>query len=864
MKNNAINLKLKAYDIYSKTYAKFGKANDKLRKDRKKDDKAVLKSRDIQRKFQNTLKDISSYKKLSDSLKQNSFDLRAAKEKVNNLSTAFKAAKRPTDAMSASLEKAKSKAANLKTKFDENTYAAGRLKKSLRDAGIQTKNLGTEKEKLKSKISSLTPKINSETAAHRKQMGVLRKMNELRDRRDKRLQRGANMAITGYGTLGTGRVLGRGLIASLQGGLGFEQIMSKVAAKTNLTKDSLKYKMLESSAQKLGANSDFTAREVAGGQAYLAQANFKPHEIIKSMPGIMSLSKADGMGLESTADIASDILTAFKLEASEMTMVADVLAKTFTTSNTNLSQLGETFKYVGANAAALKIPISDIAAMTAMLGDAGRKGSIAGTGERQMLQRLAAPEGKGKAALEKLGVKTVDDAGNFRDIITIIEEIEEATKGLGTGTKTGVIKDIVGMIASTDMKILLEGSKNGVLRNKAKEYKNPIGFSAKIASGMADNALGDWTLYKSMVEGLSISFTKTLNPMIRETVQWITKMGSGLNDLMQKYPNVTKVAGTFVGVLAGLMVVGGGAMIAMGGIAGAMALTSWSSGVIAASKFGGAIRLVGTAIKFVGRALFMNPIGLAVLAIAGAGYLVYKYWEPIKEFFSNFWEGTKEKWASFTGWTSNMWASTKEKWSIFTNWVGNMWDSVANLWATAKQKLSSFTLKDVGTAVVAGLTTAFIWSPLELISSGFLAVKNWLSNFSLKDVGAAIVNSLKAPFTAMFDWFDNKFSSFTSGLGAGSKAATEKILKDVGPNGHKGGILPGIPQMNRDQFGQQIPIKRAFGGWTSGAGTSRSDSIPAMLSDGEHTTQAPMARHNVGLLNGINSGKITEIGINAN
>lgn len=44
-------------------------------------------------------------------------------------------------------------------------------------------------------------------------------------------------------------------------------------------------------------------------------------------------------------------------------------------------------------------------------------------------------------------------------------------------------------------------------------------------------------------------------------------------------------------------------------------------------------------IKLVGRALLMNPIGLAVTAIAGAALLIIKFWNPIKAFFAGFWQG---------------------------------------------------------------------------------------------------------------------------------------------------------------------------------------------------------------------------------
>lgn len=59
-------------------------------------------------------------------------------------------------------------------------------------------------------------------------------------------------------------------------------------------------------------------------------------------------------------------------------------------------------------------------------------------------------------------------------------------------------------------------------------------------------------------------------------------------------------------------------------------------------------RLAAQSILFLGRAMLMNPIGLIITAIAGAAFLIYKYWQPIKAFFTGFWQGLTEGLAPFT------------------------------------------------------------------------------------------------------------------------------------------------------------------------------------------------------------------------
>lgn len=74
-------------------------------------------------------------------------------------------------------------------------------------------------------------------------------------------------------------------------------------------------------------------------------------------------------------------------------------------------------------------------------------------------------------------------------------------------------------------------------------------------------------------------------------------------------------------------------------------------GVLALGKILGGtllfgLKLAGQAVLWLGRALLINPIGLAITGIAVGAYLIYRYWEPIKGFFSGLWTEIK---AGFNG-----------------------------------------------------------------------------------------------------------------------------------------------------------------------------------------------------------------------
>ena len=113
----------------------------------------------------------------------------------------------------------------------------------------------------------------------------------------------------------------------LKAAMDFEQGMAEVGAITRAN-DADMVRLTEN-AREMGRTTKFSATQAAQGQKFLAMAGFKTNQIIHSMPGMLDLAAASGMDLGRTADIASNILTGFGMEASDMTRVANVMALAF-------------------------------------------------------------------------------------------------------------------------------------------------------------------------------------------------------------------------------------------------------------------------------------------------------------------------------------------------------------------------------------------------------------------------------------------------------------------------------------------------------------------------------------------------------
>src|SRR5690606_18168445 len=264
----------------------------------------------------------------------------------------------------------------------------------------------------------------------------------------------------------------------------FEQAMSRVGALVRATDEELA--ILSRTARDLGASTVFSASQAAEAMSYLAMAGFSVAEIVDAMPGLLDTAAAAQSGLGVTADIVSNVLSGFQLEARETTRIADVLTATFTSSNTTLEMLGDTMSYVAPVAAALGVSIEEVAAMTGRLGDVGIQGQRAGTALRAIFTRLAAPTGEAAKTLERLGVATTDSAGNLLPMIDIIRQIEDRTRDMGSAERSAILTTLVGVEAVSAFSALLDvGADN--IQNYTDELRASAGVAREVSARQMDN-----------------------------------------------------------------------------------------------------------------------------------------------------------------------------------------------------------------------------------------------------------------------------------------------------------------------------------------------------------------------------------------
>jgi len=307
----------------------------------------------------------------------------------------------------------------------------------------------------------------------------------------------------------------------------FEQSMNRVKALTGATGE--EFELLEQRARELGESTQYSASQAANAMGFFAQAGFDATKIYDVLPDTLNLAASANLDLAQSADIVSNIMAGYGIEADQLGKTVDILAKQFTSSNTDLSQLGEGFKFVGAVAKGLGTTFEETSAALGILSDAGLQGSVAGTGLRRVLSTLATES-------EKLGIQTTDAAGKLRPLADIMADLEE--KGLTTAEAMEIFGDRGGVAIST---LLQQGSDT--LRDYTERLSDVGGTAEEIANIQMEGLNGSIKRLKSAAEEAAISFTENILPALTKIVEKIAAAFRAFGSLDEGTKNFIVTAG---------------------------------------------------------------------------------------------------------------------------------------------------------------------------------------------------------------------------------------------------------------------------------------------------------------------------------
>ncbi len=316
-------------------------------------------------------------------------------------------------------------------------------------------------------------------------------------------------------------------------GADFEQTLVNAAAKFpgEIRRGTDAFIELSDAARQVGRTTEFTASQAAEGLNFLAFAGFDAQQAMAALPGTVDLATAAQIDLGTATDIATDSLGAFGLMTKDaiklqenLTRINDVMAKTTTTSNTNMEMLFETIKDGAPVATTAGASVETFAALAGVLANSGIKASRAGTTLKNVFVRLTAQTPEAAKVLARLGVATKDSEGNFLDVIDIIEQLNTSLADFGTADRSAVLESIFGRIPLAGVNVLLQEGAEG-LRNYRSTLEEATGASRTMASVMRDTTSGSMKALASAIESVTISTFdlegNAIKGVIDRTTEWV-------------------------------------------------------------------------------------------------------------------------------------------------------------------------------------------------------------------------------------------------------------------------------------------------------------------------------------------------------
>lgn len=530
-------------------------------------------------------------------------------------------------------------------------------------------------------------------------------------------------------------------------GADFDAAMSKVAAVSGATGDDLQ--ALRDKAREMGSQTKFSASEAAEAMNYMAMAGWKTEDMLSGIEGVMNLAAASGEDLATTSDIVTDALTAFGLTAADSAHFADVLAAASSNANTNVSMMGETFKYAAPVAGSLGFSVEDTAEAIGLMANAGIKSTQAGTSLRSIMTALA---GEVKFCGESIGeveIQTTNADGSMRELSDILADCRVAFAGLSESEQASAAQALVGKNAMSGFLALMNAAPADIEKLSG-AISDCDGTSLSMAETMQDNLAGQLTILKSQLEELAISFSDILMPAIRSIVSHIQGLVDKLNQLdPQTKETIVKIA-LVAAALGPLLIVIGKTISGIGSV---LSLVSKAPAAIGAVK-GGITAVTGALGVSLGTIL---AVVAAIAALVAAFMHLWKTNENFKNNILGIWEQIKSTFSGLTQGITDRINALGFNFESFTDMLKAAWDALCNLLAPVFegvfQNIANIFSEISG--IILGLLDVFIglftgnWDQLwNGVKGIFTSIWNFIVN-----TFSNIMNTLKGIADVVLGWF---------------------------------------------------------------------------------------------------------------
>ncbi|MGG4659336.1 phage tail tape measure protein [Pseudomonas vlassakiae] len=624
--------------------------------------RALKESRDQLKTLQAQQADIRSWTILRNTSAKTQTELQDARARVKELGSQMAASGVPTRQMANEMQAAIRAATELKRQHQEQQTQLQGLRTRLSAAGISTKTLSQHSRDLKARIQEANDAISTQTRRMQALVMQQKRLAAARGQFDRAQQVAGGMAAGGAAGLGSAYALSRPLKGLVDAFAPAEDAATqlKVSMMDSTGTAPEDFKKIADLATGLGDRLPGTTADFQNMMTMLRRQGISAQSILGGTGEAAAyLGVQLQMPVDAAAEFAAKMQDATRTSENDMMALMDTIQRGFyngvdpTNMLQGFSKISPAMDIIhksGLEAA------NAFAPLLVMMDQTGMAGESAGNAFRKVFQSSMntskiskALDGLQKAKGIKLDLNFTDGKGEFAGIENIFKQLDKL-KGLTTEDRLGVIKDIYGDDAETLQVLNTLMSKGmagydevaGKLKNQA-DLRTRVNEQLGTLTNTIEAAEGSWTNAMSEIGA-------TIAPELKDLINGIGELAVSVKTWVGEHPALTAAIVKTVGGLALLLAVGGGLTVMLASFLGPFAMVRYgltllgikSLGAVSALKgLGGAFMWTGKALLWLGRTLMMNPIGLAVTAIAAAAYLIYKYWDPIKAYFLGLWAEIK-------------------------------------------------------------------------------------------------------------------------------------------------------------------------------------------------------------------------------
>lgn len=590
--------------------------------------------------------------------------------------------------------------------------AFGTVNKSLQQVGSTITNLEKQNKLLANSIQtfgrqgknvdSMRAKYAANTAAIDKLRVAQERLNRVEAARDRNM---AKREAYKSGILET-VALGATVVAPVKAAMDFESTMADIRKVVDFPEPDGLQKMgqtiLDMSKRLPMTANDIGKIVAAGGQSGVAT---------KELTAFAESAIKMGVAFDITADEAgqamAEMRAAFRMTQPQVNALADKINYLGNNTAASAKDIMEIVQRIGPLGEVAGSASGSIAAMGATLRGMGVQNEIAATGIKNLLLTLSAGDAatkKQKAVFKELGYGAKEVAKSMQlnadeTIRVILKKLSQLPKHAQAAALSELFgKEVVGSIAPL-LTNLDQLQTNLKLVGDATKYAGSMEKEYQARAATTANSL---VIFRNQINALGITIGSVLLPAVNSLLMTVGPWVGQVTELAQKYPTVTKAviatAGALVAMKVATFALGFAFTYLRGGMLNIVGLfyrtaagaalvgTTTTTAAAGPTLLGRAFLFLGRGILWAGRMLLLNPIGLAVTAIAGAAYLIYKNWEPLKKWFADLWADITRIFDDSIGKIMGMIDGIKQKWTDFKSTVSS---GVGDAWQNTKDFFSN-------------------------------------------------------------------------------------------------------------------------------------------------------------------------------